>query len=86
MLEAWQRERGLALAYGQLLAHPDVVARVREAVDRVNAGLSNPERIKRFVLLDRDLSVEADELTPTLKIRRSVVAERYRDRLEPLYQ
>ena len=86
VLEAWQRERGLTLAYTQLLAHPDVVARVHETVGRVNDGLSNPERIKRFVLLDRELTVDADELTPTLKIRRAVVAERYRDRLEPLYR
>ena len=86
VLEAWQQERGLSLGYGELLAHPDVVARVQDTVDRVNASLSSPERIKRFVLLERDLSVEADELTPTLKIRRAVVAQRYRDRLEPLYR
>jgi long-chain acyl-CoA synthetase len=55
-------------------------------VNRVNAGLSGPERIKRFVLLDRELSVEADELTPTMKIRRAVVTRRYRDRLETLYR
>ena len=86
VLEAWQREQGLQLAYDELLGHPDVVTRVQQAVDRVNSVLSGPERIKRFVLLDRELSVEADELTPTMKIRRAVVTERYRDRLEPLYR
>jgi len=86
VLEAWQRERGLVVPYADLLDHPEVVSRVQQAVDRVNSELSNPERIKRFVLLDRDLSVEADELTPTMKIRRSVVAARYRDRLDPLYR
>jgi long-chain acyl-CoA synthetase len=86
VLEAWQREQGLSLEYCELLGHPDVMSRVQQAVDRVNAGLSGPERIKRFVLLERDLSVEADELTPTMKIRRSVVTKRYRDRLEPLYR
>lgn len=86
MLEAWQRERGLTLDYADLLGHPEVVTRVQQAVDRVNAALSSPERIKRFVLLERELSVESDELTPTLKIRRAVVAERYRDRLQLLYQ
>ena len=86
MLEAWQQERGLSLGYAELLAHPDVVARVQDTIDRVNSSLSSPERIKRFVLLERDLTVEADELTPTLKIRRAVVAERYRDRLELLYR
>ena len=86
VLEAWQREQGLSLEYCELLGHPDVVARVQQAVDRVNAVLSGPERIKRFVLLDRELSVEADELTPTMKIRRAVVTKRYRDRLETLYR
>ena len=86
VLEAWQRERGLALDYGELLGHPEVASRVQHAVDRVNSALSGPERIKRFVLLERDLSVEADELTPTMKIRRAVVTERYRDRLELLYR
>ena len=86
VLEAWQRERGLELEYDDLLGHPDVVTRVQQAVDRVNQGLSNPERIKRFVLLEQELSVEANELTPTLKIRRAVVAERYRERLEQLYR
>lgn len=86
VLEAWQREQGLHLAYGDLLGHPDVVTRVQQVVDRVNSVLSGPERIKRFVLLDHELSVEADELTPTMKIRRSIVTERYRDRLQPLYR
>jgi long-chain acyl-CoA synthetase len=86
VLEAWRQERGLELDYDDLLGHPDVVRRVQQAVDRVNAGLSSPERIKRFVLLERELSVEADELTPTLKIRRAVVADRYRDRLQLLYR
>jgi long-chain acyl-CoA synthetase len=55
-------------------------------VDRVNASLSGPERIKRFVLLERELTVDADELTPTLKIRRAIVSSRYRDRLDSLYR
>ena len=86
VLEAWQQERGMSLTYGDLLRQPEVIARMQAAVDRVNTSLSGPERIRRFALLERDLSVEADELTPTLKIRRAVVAERYRDRLESLYR
>jgi long-chain acyl-CoA synthetase len=86
VLEAWQRDQGLVLDYQDLLDHPDVIARVQDTIDRVNAALSGPERIKRFVLLDRELSVEADELTPTMKIRRAVVTKRYRDRLETLYR
>jgi long-chain acyl-CoA synthetase len=69
-----------------LLRHPEVLARVQAAVDRVNAGLSSPERIRRQVVLDRELSIENDELTPTMKLRRPVVAERFRDLLDALYR
>lgn len=65
--------------------HPAVHALVQEAVDAANAQVARPARIRAFVILDEDLSVEAGELTPTLKIRRSVVAERYRDRIDALY-
>ena len=53
-------------------------------MDRINAGLSNPERVRRFALLH--LPFDGDDLTPTLKLRRSAIAERHRDRLEALYQ
>jgi long-chain acyl-CoA synthetase len=58
---------------------------VRKIVDQVNARVSSTEAIKRFAILDRDLSIEADEITPTMKIKRKVVTERYRDIIEALY-
>lgn len=54
-------------------------------MDRVNAGLSHPEQVRHWLLLERELSAEENELTPTLKLRRPVVADRYRDRMEALY-
>jgi long-chain acyl-CoA synthetase len=63
---------------------PRLYASVQAAVDRVNAGLSNPERVRRFALLH--LPFDGDDLTPTLKLRRTAIAERHRDRLEALYQ
>jgi long-chain acyl-CoA synthetase len=84
-VEAWARDAGVDAGWDELVEHPEVVGRVQAAVDEVNAGLSNPERVRRFALLDRDLSADEDELTPTLKIRRPVVAEKHRDRLEALY-
>ncbi|MCM2420934.1 long-chain fatty acid--CoA ligase [Streptomyces sp. RKAG293] len=65
--------------------HPAVHALVQEIVDAANEQVARPARIRAFVILDEDLSVEAGELTPTLKLRRSVVAERYRDRIDALY-
>ena len=68
-----------------LSAHPAVRAELQTAVDAVNERLARIEQIKRFAVLDRDLSQPDGELTPTLKIKRNVVAERYGDRVEELY-
>jgi long-chain acyl-CoA synthetase len=86
IVEAWARERNITLPYYQLLQRPEVHALVQREVDRVNADLSRTEQIKRFALLPSELSIERDELTPTLKVRRSIVVENYREQLESLYQ
>jgi long-chain acyl-CoA synthetase len=52
----------------------------------VNRGLASFESIKYFRILPRDLSIETGELTPSLKVKRKVVAERYRDEIEGMYQ
>jgi long-chain acyl-CoA synthetase len=84
--EAWAREHGILVDAAALAAHPALRDRVQATVDAVNAMVSSPERIRAWTLLDRELSAEEDELTPTLKIRRSQVAEKFRDRLEALYR
>lgn len=84
-VEGWARERGLAAEYSELTRHPAVRAEVQAAIDRVNADVSRTERVREFVVLDRELSLERDELTPTLKVRRGVVIDRFRDLLDALY-
>jgi long-chain acyl-CoA synthetase len=64
---------------------PRVHAVVQESVDEVNARFARIEQIKRFAILDHDLSQAADELTPTLKVKRANVNDRYRRELEGLY-
>lgn len=85
VVESWAREHGLALPYAELLRRPELRACVQKAVDAVNEGLSRTEQIRRFLLLEQEFSVERDELTPTLKIRRPVVLEHYRAELDALY-
>jgi long-chain acyl-CoA synthetase len=63
----------------------DVEALVGELVDRVNADRSRFERIRRFVVLPRDFTAEAGELTPTLKLRRRVCEQHFADEIERLY-
>jgi long-chain acyl-CoA synthetase len=66
--------------------HPDVQALLRETIDAVNANFATIEQIKRFAVLDRDLTQADGELTPTFKVKRAVVNDRYRDRFEALYE
>jgi long-chain acyl-CoA synthetase len=54
-------------------------------VKAVNAELAVHERIRRFSLLKREFSLEEGELTPTVKVRRRVIAERYRSTIEAMY-
>ena len=65
---------------------PDVRQRLQAAVDRVNADLSVIERIRRFILADEAFTIENEQLTPSLKIRRHVISKAYGDRLDALYK
>jgi len=69
----------------ELLARPDVVALYQEIVDALNRELSQFERIKRIALLPAEFSIETGELTPTLKVKRKVVEDRWRGEIETLY-
>ncbi|HEX5900203.1 MAG TPA: AMP-binding protein, partial [Solirubrobacteraceae bacterium] len=86
--EAVKLAEHLGIASGDLAAlsaHPAVRAELQTAVDAVNERLARIEQIKRFAILERDLSQPDGELTPTLKIKRNVITERYGDRVEELY-
>jgi long-chain acyl-CoA synthetase len=83
-LRSWAHEHSADPDDPSVVHDPRLYATIQQAVDRINAELSNPERVRRFALLH--LPFEGDDLTPTLKLRRGVIAERHRDRLEALYQ
>ncbi len=84
-LEEWAESEGLSGSGDELAAHPKVVGEIQKAVDRVNATLSRAESIRRFVTIGRELSVAASELTPTHKVRRNAVLEKYSAQLDALY-
>lgn len=82
----WAKEQGVEVADPTELAeHPKVLEAVQEAVDRVNAGLAQVEQVKRWTLLPRDFTQDAEEITPTLKVRRKVVTEKYGEAIERMY-
>jgi len=83
---SWAAEQGLlAESYSDLIRLREVRDLIEEHIVRLNAELNRWETIKKWALLDRDLTVEGGELTPSLKVRRAVVAERNRKLLDSFY-
>jgi long-chain acyl-CoA synthetase len=85
-LAQWARARDLDDSdYASLAAHPDVGTYVGSAVDKLNGRLDRWETIKDFRILDHDLSVEAGELTPSMKVKRKVIETRYMGLFDSMY-
>jgi long-chain acyl-CoA synthetase len=82
----WAEARGIRAAGPvELAAHPKVLEEVEQIVARVNEDLSQVEKIKKWTLLPNDFTQEAEEITPTLKVRRKVVSEKYGAAIEAMY-
>jgi long-chain acyl-CoA synthetase len=81
----WARERGLSEDLAELSREPQVVELVQGLLDDANTHYAQVEQIKRFTILERDLTIDDGELTPTLKVKRSVVGERYAEMFDSLY-
>ncbi len=87
MLASYARLKELHVETPAELCHnPRIHDLISRQMDALTAGLSQFEKVKKFALLDRELTVESGELTPTLKIKRRVIDERYRDVIENLYR
>ncbi len=82
----WATEQGLPEDIPTLASSSEVAELVQAELDRANSSYAQVEQIKRFAILQEDLSIEHGELTPTLKVKRSVVNERYADVLDSLYR
>jgi long-chain acyl-CoA synthetase len=81
----WAKEHGLPEDVAALAEREEVTEMVQDELDRANSNYAQVEQIKKFVILDRDLSIEEGELTPTLKVKHNVINERFADRFESLY-
>lgn len=85
-VQRWAKENDRDADQAALSADPDFRKAVGEAIQRVNRGLSNIEKVRKFCVADEAFSVENAMMTPTLKIRRHVIRERYGSQLEGLYE
>jgi long-chain acyl-CoA synthetase len=85
-LEAYAKESGLASADRAALARsPEIRSFLMTEIERSTPDLAPYEKIKKIVVLDRDFDLEREELTPTLKVKRTMVEEKYKDRIDALY-
>jgi len=85
-MAGWAVENALSgLSYEELVGSTEALEMVQGYIDVLNAKLNPWERVKKFLILSRDLSVEDGDLTPSMKLKRRVVAKKYRDELDSLY-
>ncbi|MHC2850258.1 long-chain acyl-CoA synthetase [Corynebacterium mucifaciens] len=87
-LKRWKADRNIPASkkISELAQDPALRAEVQDAVNMANATVSRTEAIKKFRILDRDLSEQHDEMTPTMKVKRNVVFQRFQEDIDKLYQ
>ncbi|MCE1180631.1 MAG: long-chain fatty acid--CoA ligase [Micrococcales bacterium] len=82
----WAAEHGLeGKSYEEIAASEQAREMVQHYIDKLNSQLNRWETIKKFTILDHDLTVEDGELTPSMKMRRAIVSDRYREHLDGMY-
>jgi long-chain acyl-CoA synthetase len=82
---AYAKEHGLPEDPAQLAQNPDVKGSIMAHVDKINQNFARVEQVKKISILPADLSQESGELTPTLKVKRAVVASKHENAIEELY-
>jgi long-subunit acyl-CoA synthetase (AMP-forming) len=81
----WARERDLDADSAELAGNEELVAEIQRGVDRANEELARVEQVKRFAILPSDWEPGGDELTPTMKLKRKPILEKYAAEVEALY-
>lgn len=82
---AWAQQNDLPADLSLLAQHPKLLSVVQGYIDEVNQTLSQVERIKKFTVIPREWTIDSGELTPTMKMKRRVVQEKYADLIERMY-
>jgi len=86
MLQTWADKRDLGhLSYAELTQRPEIYASIEKQMERANARLERWETVKKFAILDQELTVDNDGVTANMKIRRSFVTDKFADIIEGFY-
>ena len=82
----WAHKAGItSISMADLARHPAVVTEIQKAIDECNRHVSQVEGVKRFTILPVEWTAESEELTPTLKLKRHVISQKYADEIEEMY-
>jgi long-chain acyl-CoA synthetase len=86
-LAEWCKQKGIEAegSRDSLMQHPQVQLHFNEIITEANKCFNNVEQIKKFELLPKEWSIEGGELTPTLKLKRKVIMEKYGDLVRKMY-
>jgi long-chain acyl-CoA synthetase len=85
-LELWATKEGILTNPDEFLRHPDIVTKVEAEVMSCFGELASYEIPKKVLIVEKDFSIEGGELTPTLKVKRQVVEENYKHKIDAFYQ
>jgi long-chain acyl-CoA synthetase len=86
-LKEWCRKNGISYTSDKEMIHdPKVIDMMKDMVESFNKYFNHVEQIKKFELLDNDWTINGGELTPTLKLKRRVIMEKYRDAIDRIYE
>lgn len=86
-IQEWAKRKNLNVGttHSEMATNPDVVARIEKEVEKINEKFGNWEKIKRFELTPDVWSIDGGHLTPTLKLKRKIVLEKYRNLYQKIY-
>ena len=86
-VERYAQERDIPFSnYASLTRAPEIQDLIQAEVDRVNQQFARVEQVKKFFLLDKQLTAEDEELTPTMKLKRKLVQQKYAEQIEAMYR
>ena len=84
--EKWAEENGVEYNISDMSKNSKVIDAIQEQIDEANSKVARVQQIKKFTLLENEWTDSSGELTPTLKLKRNVIAERYKIEIESMYE
>ena len=84
--EKWAEENGVEYNISDMSKNSKVIDAIQGQIDEANSKVARVQQIKKFTLLENEWTDSSGELTPTLKLKRNVIAERYKNEIESMYE